>query len=161
MIDEGIAILFKAPASFTGENMLELYAHGSPVVLDRLVERIAALGARPAGPGEFSRRAFENGKYDLAQLEAIADLIAGAGDAAARSAQRSLQGEFSKQVHGLCEALANCVPEPKPRWIFQTRILICYPAGKWRRPSARCPCAWRICIGARGAARDCEPAPKS
>ena len=106
-IDEGIAILFKAPASFTGEDMLELYAHGSPVVLDRLVARITALDVRPAGPGEFSRRAFENGKYDLAQLEAIADLIASTGVAAARCAQRSLQGEFSAQVHQLCEAIAD------------------------------------------------------
>ncbi len=106
-IDEGLALMFKAPASFTGEDMLELYAHGSPVVLDRLVARIAALGARPAGPGEFSRRAFLNGKYDLAQLEAIADLIASVGTAAARCAQRSLQGEFSAQVRTLCDTLAE------------------------------------------------------
>ncbi len=107
VIDEGVALLFKAPASFTGEDVLELYAHGSPVVLDRLVARIATLGARPAGPGEFSRRAFVNGKYDLAQLEAVADLIASVGTAAARGAQRSLQGEFSAQVHTLCDMLAE------------------------------------------------------
>ncbi len=107
VLDEGVALLFKAPASFTGEDVLELYAHGSPVVLDRLVARAVELGARPAGPGEFSRRAFLNGKYDLAQLEAVADLIASAGVAAARCAQRSLRGEFSSQVRALCDALAE------------------------------------------------------
>ena len=107
IIDEGIAILFKAPASFTGEDMLELYAHGSPVVLDRLVECIATQGVRLAGPGEFSRRAFLNGKYDLAQLEAIADLITSADRIGARCAQRSLQGEFSKQTLLLCDDLAK------------------------------------------------------
>ncbi len=106
-IDEGLALMFKAPASFTGEDMLELHAHGSPVVLDRLVARLAALGARPAGPGEFSRRAFLNGKYDLTQLEAVADLIASVGAAAARCAQRSLQGEFSAQVQTLCDEIAE------------------------------------------------------
>ena len=106
-LDEGVALVFRAPASFTGEDMLELYAHGSPVVLDRLVARITALGARPAGPGEFSRRAFLNGRYDLSQVEAIADLIASAGEAAARCAQRSLAGEFSAEVRWLCEELAG------------------------------------------------------
>ena len=107
VIDEGLAVVFKAPASFTGEDTLELHAHGSPVVLDRLVARISALGARPAGPGEFSRRAFLNGKYDLAQLEAVADLIDSADAVAARCAQRSVQGEFSLQVSGIGEALAG------------------------------------------------------
>ena len=107
IIDEGLAVIFKAPASFTGEDTLELHAHGSPVVLDRLVARISALGARPAGPGEFSRRAFLNGKYDLAQLEAVADLIDSADAAAARCAQRSVQGEFSLQVSEIGEAIAR------------------------------------------------------
>ena len=75
VIDEGLVLLFKAPASFTGEDVLELHAHGSPVVLDMLVKRLVDLGARHAQAGEFSLRAFLNGKYDLAQLEAIATLI--------------------------------------------------------------------------------------
>ena len=107
VIDEGIALVFKAPASFTGEDMFELHAHGSPIVLDQLVARIASLGVRLAGPGEFSRRAFENGKYDLTQLEAIADLIASVGISATRSAQRSLQGAFSAQLRELCDSLAE------------------------------------------------------
>lgn len=98
IIDEGCAVIFRKPASFTGEDTLELHTHGSPVVLDQLVERITSLGARPAGPGEFSRRAFLNGKYDLVQLEAIADLIASADTAAARCAQRSLMGGFSREL---------------------------------------------------------------
>ncbi len=106
-IDAGLAVVFKAPASFTGEDTLELYAHGSPVVLDRLVARISALGARPAGPGEFSRRAFLNGKYDLAQLEAVADLIDSADAAAARCAQRSVRGEFSMRISEIGDALAG------------------------------------------------------
>ena len=106
-MDEGVALVFRAPASFTGEDTLELYAHGSPVVLDLLVARIVALGARPAAPGEFSRRAFENGKYDLAQLEAVADLVASTSAAAARGAQRSLQGEFSTWLRALCDELAG------------------------------------------------------
>ena len=98
VLDEGIAILFQAPASFTGEDVLEIHAHGSPVVLDALLARVFELGARAAQPGEFSRRAFLNGKYDLAQLEAVADLVGSASIQAARSAQRVLQGEFSRGV---------------------------------------------------------------
>ena len=98
VLDEGIAILFQAPASFTGEDVLEIHAHGSPVVLDALLARVFELGARAAQPGEFSRRAFLNGKYDLAQLEAVADLVGSASIQAARSAQRVLQGEFSQSV---------------------------------------------------------------
>ena len=98
VLDEGLAILFEAPASFTGEDVLEIHAHGSPVVLGALLDRVFELGARAAHPGEFSRRAFLNGKYDLAQLEAVADLIGSASIQAARSAQRVLQGEFSQNV---------------------------------------------------------------
>lgn len=105
VIDDGIALAFLAPASFTGEDVVELQAHGSPVVLRALVARACALGARPARPGEFSERAFLNGKLDLAQAEAIADLIA-AGDArAARAARRSLEGVFSRRVQALSEQL--------------------------------------------------------
>jgi len=95
VIDEGIAILYKAPASFTGEDVLELQAHGSPLVLDMLLARVLQLGARLAEPGEFSQRAFLNNKYDLLQLEAIADLINSASQQAAAGAQRALQGETS------------------------------------------------------------------
>jgi len=98
VLDEGIAVLFKAPASFTGEDVLEIHAHGSPVVLGALLDRVFRLGARPAHPGEFSQRAFLNGKYDLAQLEAVADLVSSSSIQAARSAQRVLQGEFSRAV---------------------------------------------------------------
>lgn len=105
VIDDGIALAFLAPASFTGEDVVELQAHGSPVVLRALVARACALGARPARPGEFSERAFLNGKLDLAQAEAIADLIA-AGDArAARAARRSLEGVFSRRIQALSEQL--------------------------------------------------------
>ncbi|WP_432697136.1 tRNA uridine-5-carboxymethylaminomethyl(34) synthesis GTPase MnmE [Marinobacterium sp. YM272] len=104
-IDQGIAIYFPGPNSFTGEDVLELQGHGGPVILDLLLQELIALGARPARPGEFSERAFLNDKLDLAQAEAIADLIDSASEQAARSALRSLQGAFSKRVHSLVEAL--------------------------------------------------------
>jgi len=100
-IDMGIALYFPAPHSFTGEAVLELHGHGGPVVLDILLKRIFELGVRPARPGEFSERAFLNNKIDLAQAEAIADLIDSASEQAARSALRSLQGEFSQHVQHL------------------------------------------------------------
>ncbi len=104
-LDEGIALYFPAPHSFTGEDVLELQGHGGPQVLDMILERCLELGARLAEPGEFSRRAFLNGRLDLAQAEAIADLIDAQSRAAARSAVRSLSGEFSRLVHELVEAL--------------------------------------------------------
>jgi len=107
LLDRGIAIHFPAPASLTGEDVLELQAHGSPVVLDLLLRRVLALGARLARPGEFSERAFLNGKLDLAQAEAVADLIAASTERAARSALRSLQGEFSRRVQALVDALTE------------------------------------------------------
>ena len=104
-LDDGIALYFKAPASYTGEDVIELQAHGSPAVLRQLLDRCCALGARMARPGEFSERAFLNGKLDLAQAEAVADLIS-AGDArAARAARRSLDGVFSRRVDALADAL--------------------------------------------------------
>lgn len=99
VIDEGIALYFKAPASFTGEDVLELQGHGGPVVIDMLLQRVVGLGARLAEPGEFSRRAFLNDKLDLAQAEAVADLIDSQTEAAARSAMRSLSGDFSARVN--------------------------------------------------------------
>lgn len=104
-LDAGIAIHYPAPASFTGEDVLELQGHGGPQVLQMILERCLELGARPAEPGEFSRRAFLNGKIDLAQAEAIADLIDAQSREAARCALRSLQGAFSVEVHAMVEAL--------------------------------------------------------
>jgi len=106
-IDVGIALFFPAPHSFTGEDVLELQGHGGPVVLDLLLTSMLSLGARLARPGEFSERAFLNGKMDLAQAEAVADLIESGSEAAARSALRSLQGEFSRRVHALTERLIH------------------------------------------------------
>jgi tRNA modification GTPase len=104
-IDEGIALFFPGPNSFTGEDVLELQGHGGPVVMDLLLSRILALGARMARPGEFSERAFLNDKLDLVQAEAIADLIEADTAAAARLASRSLQGAFSQQIHALVDGL--------------------------------------------------------
>jgi tRNA modification GTPase len=104
-LDDGIALSFPAPRSFTGEDVVELQAHGSPVVLQQLVARACELGARHARGGEFSERAFINGKLDLAQAEAIADLIAATDSRAARAARRSLDGVFSHRVNAIAEAL--------------------------------------------------------
>ncbi len=110
-IDQGLAIHFPAPNSYTGEDVLELQAHGGPVVLQLLLARCleagVAMGLRLAQPGEFTRRAFLNDKIDLAQAEAIADLIDASTEAAARSAGRSLAGEFSREVHQLRDALIH------------------------------------------------------
>lgn len=105
VIDQGLLLFFPGPHSFTGEDVLELQGHGGPVVLDMLLQRCLQLGARQARPGEFSERAFLNDKLDLAQAEAIADLIEASSAQAARNALRSLQGEFSRRVHGLTEKL--------------------------------------------------------
>ncbi|AXI84557.1 tRNA uridine-5-carboxymethylaminomethyl(34) synthesis GTPase MnmE [Xylella taiwanensis] len=106
-IDDGLALWFPAPHSFTGEDVLELQGHGSPLLLRQLLMRCVRLGARQARPGEFSERAFLNGKFDLIQAEAIADLI-GAGDLrAARAARRSLDGVFSRRCEALAEQLVR------------------------------------------------------
>jgi tRNA modification GTPase len=104
-IDEGIALLFPGPNSFTGEDVLELQGHGGPVIMDLLLRRVMQLGARLARPGEFSERAFLNDKMDLAQAEAIADLIEASSEQAARNAVHSLQGSFSNKINDLVEAL--------------------------------------------------------
>jgi tRNA modification GTPase len=104
-IDRGVLLYFPAPHSFTGEDVLELQGHGGPVVMQQVVGRCQELGARIAEPGEFSRRAFLNDKLDLAQAEAIADLIEASTAQAARSALRSLSGEFSRLVQGLVDQL--------------------------------------------------------
>ncbi len=100
-IDDGVAIYFSAPNSYTGEAVVELQAHGNPYVLMQLQKRCVQLGARPARPGEFTERAFLNEKLDLAQAEAVADLISAGSEAAARAARRSLDGEFSQRVHAV------------------------------------------------------------
>ena len=105
IIDDGIALYFAAPASYTGEDVVELQAHGSPAVLHQLVDRCCALGARRARPGEFSERAFLEGKLDLAQAEAVADLIAASDVRAARAARRALEGEFSRRVEAIADAM--------------------------------------------------------
>lgn len=104
-IDDGIALLFAAPASYTGEDIVELQAHGSPALLQALVARCCALGARIARPGEFTERAYLNGRLDLAQAEAVADLVAAGDAAAARAARRALEGAFSRRVDAIAAEL--------------------------------------------------------
>jgi len=106
-IDAGLALFFPAPMSFTGETVLELHGHGSPAALRLLLARCVDLGARIAEPGEFTKRAFLNGKLDLAQAEAVADLIDAATSAAARAAMKSLSGEFSRDVHAIVAAVTE------------------------------------------------------
>ena len=107
IIDQGIALFFPGPHSFTGEDVLELQGHGGPAVLQSILARCISLGARLAEPGEFTRRAYLNDKLDLAQAESVADLIDAASMQAAKSAMRSLQGEFSRQVRAIVESLVN------------------------------------------------------
>ncbi|MCP1673374.1 tRNA modification GTPase [Natronocella acetinitrilica] len=107
IIDEGLVLYFPAPGSFTGEDVVELQGHGGPIPMQRLLQRLVELGARLARPGEFSERAFLNGRLDLAQAEAVADLIAASSEAGANAAMASLQGGFSREVHGLTDALVR------------------------------------------------------
>ncbi len=106
-LDRGIALYFPAPASFTGEDVVELHGHGGPMVLQMVLEAALAEGARLARPGEFTERAFVNGKLDLAQAEAVADLIASASAAAAKGALRSLTGLFSSKINDLAEQITR------------------------------------------------------
>ncbi|MGD8629410.1 MAG: tRNA uridine-5-carboxymethylaminomethyl(34) synthesis GTPase MnmE [Gammaproteobacteria bacterium] len=131
LIDTGLVLYFAAPASFTGESVLELQGHGGRVVLDLLLQRVLSLGARPARPGEFSRRAFLNNRLDLVQAEAIADLIESDTAQAARAAIRSLQGAFSERVHRLLEALTQLriyieaaidFPDEEIDWVADARL---------------------------------------
>jgi tRNA modification GTPase len=105
VVDRGVALYFPGPRSFTGEDVLELQGHGGPVVMDMLLAAALEQGARPARPGEFSERAFLNGRMDLSQAEAVADLIDSGSRAAVRSAMRSLDGAFSERIHALTGAL--------------------------------------------------------
>ena len=104
-IDQGLALYFPAPYSYTGEHVLELHGHGGPVVMDLLLQSVLAAGARLARPGEFTERAYLNGKLDLAQAEAVADLIESASAQAAQAALRSLEGVFSRRVQQINEQL--------------------------------------------------------
>lgn len=106
-LDQGLVLHFPAPHSYTGESVVELHGHGGPSVLRLLLARCVELGARIAEPGEFTRRAFVNGKLDLAQAESVADLIDAATATAARAAARSLAGEFSREVHALVAAVTE------------------------------------------------------
>jgi tRNA modification GTPase len=106
-IDQGLALYFPEPESFTGEHVLELQGHGGSLVMDLLVERILSLGCRPARPGEFSERAFLNGKIDVAQAEAVADLIDAGTAAAAKAAARTMKGEFSEHIAELQSQLTE------------------------------------------------------
>jgi tRNA modification GTPase len=106
-LDQGIALFFPGPNSFTGEDVLELQGHGGYFVLDNLIQTVMGAGARLARPGEFTERAFLNNKIDLAQAEAIADLIDSGSREAARSAMRTLQGEFSRLIERLAESIIH------------------------------------------------------
>lgn len=107
VLDAAVATFFAAPASFTGEDVVEFSCHGGMLVVQRVTERLTALGARPAEPGEFSRRAFENGRMDLTQAEAIMDVIAAGSDLALRAAQDQLQGALSSRVQQAADALIS------------------------------------------------------
>jgi tRNA modification GTPase len=107
-LDAGLVIYFPAPASYTGEHVCELHSHGNPVLLHALLQALCGLGARLARPGEFSERAYRNGKLDLAQAEAVADLIESRSLRAARSALRTLKGEFSTRIHALVDEMTRC-----------------------------------------------------
>ena len=106
LIDEAVALIFRSPKSYTGEDMVELSCHGNPQIAARLVAACIAAGAQPAAAGEFTRRAFENGKLDLSQAEAIAELIQAEGDLAATAAQQRRTGELGRKVETLCDALS-------------------------------------------------------
>jgi len=131
LIDRGIAIYYTNPHSYTGEDVLELQAHGGPALMQLLLARCIALGARQAEPGEFTRRAYLNDKLDLAQAEAVADIINASTAEAARSAMRSLSGEFSQRIHALLQRLVDlrmyveaCLdfPEEEIDFISQGRV---------------------------------------
>lgn len=107
LIDDGIALFFPAPHSYTGEDVVELQTHGNPLLLARVLRRCLSLGARAARAGEFTERAFLNDKLDLAQAEALSDLITAGSEAAARAARRSLDGEFSRRAHAVAEQLVG------------------------------------------------------
>ena len=141
-IDAGLALFFPAPHSYTGEHILELHGHGGPVVMDALIARAVELGARRAHAGEFTQRAFLNDKLDLAQAEAVADLIDAGSREALRAAMRSLQGEFSAMVRGLTDFPAHAwerYEESVVRPNVENRAIGGYAAEVRRRRRSGCP----------------------
>jgi len=135
-LDDGIALYFPAPHSYTGEHVLELHGHGGPVIVEALIARAISLGARRAHAGEFTQRAFLNGKMDLVQAEAVADLIDAASQAGATAALRSLQGEFSQRVRSLGEALAALRVQVEAGIDFSDEDLEALPEAALRRQLA-------------------------
>ena len=127
LLDEGLALYFPGPNSYTGEAVLELHCHGGPWITEALVARALSLGARRAQPGEFTQRAYLNDKLDLAQAEAVADLIDARSDAAARAALRSLQASFPSAFARWMRRSRNCARTWKPRSIFRPTRLIFSP----------------------------------
>jgi tRNA modification GTPase len=156
-IDRGIAIYFPAPASYTGEDVLELQGHGGSIVQSLVLKRCLELGARLAQPGEFSRRAYLNDKIDLAQAEAIADLVDAATERAARSATRSLAGEFSRRVAALQAVLTEVRAGLEAEIDFPDEGLDLDAASKLeQRPKRRKVYHNQCLVGGRG--RDSKPA---
>jgi tRNA modification GTPase len=137
LIDRGIAIYYPAPHSYTGEDVLELQAHGGAVLMQLLLARCITLGARQAEPGEFTRRAYLNDKLDLAQAEAVADVIEAATVEAARSAARSLSGEFSQHIHQLRDRLIDLRMYVEACLDFPEEEIDFISQGKTRQPVAR------------------------
>jgi tRNA modification GTPase len=136
-IDSGIALYFPGPHSYTGEHVLELHCHGGPVIVEALIARVLALGARRAQAGEFTQRAYLNGKLDLAQAEAVADLIDAASEAAARAALHSLQGDFSHRVRSLAEALSALRVQIEAAIDFTDEDIAVLPEAAWSRQLER------------------------
>jgi tRNA modification GTPase len=151
-------LLFPNPDSFTGEDVAELQGHGGPRVLELLVRAACALGARPARPGEFSERAFLNGRLDLAQAEAIADLINAATDQAARAAQRSLSGEFSARVRALVEQLTALRVFVEGSLDFSDEDVTGWPTTRCASASTNCWRTSRRCSRPRRRAGACAKA---
>jgi len=131
-LDEALALYFPAPHSYTGEDVLELHAHGNPLLLEQILSVLADLGVRRARPGEFTERAFLNGKLDLAQAEAVADLIAAGSMQAMRAARRSLEGVFSAKVNTLHEALCTLRIEIEAQLDFPDEDLPAPAVQHWR-----------------------------
>jgi tRNA modification GTPase len=131
-LDQGLVLYFPAPASFTGEHVLELQGHGGMLVLDLVLKRLFTLGSRPARPGEFSERAFLNGKMDVAQAEAVADLIDAGTAAAARAAVRSMQGDFSAHIHALQSQLTELRIQVEVAIDFPDEALDFLPSAEFR-----------------------------
>lgn len=151
LIDEPLLLHFPPPHSYTGEEVLEIHAHGNPLLLDRLMALLCALGARPARAGEFSQRAFLNGRLDLAQAEAVADLIAASSDTAMRAAARSMKGAFSKEVDALMQGIVDVRAHAEASLDFPTEELEPHSSDELsRRLGNLLGCLDSLLQGARG-----------